>query len=231
MTRTVVVTGANRGLGLALARSFRMSGWDVIGTARDSDRAKALAETGAEVVPLDQSNSASVAGLAKALSGRAVDLLVNNAGVYSEAGEYDPDHGMVGELDATELGRVLAINTVGPVLVTQALLPNLEAGRERKIVAITSRMGSIATMSGGALPYRTSKAALNAAFKVMSIDLGRQGFTVVVMCPGWVRTDMGGPSATLPADRAAAILTQRFEGLSRSDNGRFLTVDGSESPW
>ena len=127
---------------------------------------------------------------------------------------------------------MLAVNTLGPVRVVEALLPSLKAGRLRRIVSVTSQMGSIQdNTSGGALYYRSSKAALNAAMKTLSLELRGDGFTVVVMHPGWVRTDMGGPNAPLDPRNSITAMRQVIDGLSPADNGRFLNYDGRDLPW
>ena len=160
------------------------------------------------------------------LGGRPIDLLINNAGIYG------PDSDQLGRFDYGAWERVLAVNTLGPLRVTEALLPNLRAGSKRTVATLTSAMGSIAdNTSGGALFYRSSKAALNAAMKTLAIALRSERFTVVVLHPGWVRTDMGGPAATLDVATSAAGLIEVIAGLAPADTGRFLNYNGAALPW
>ncbi|MCA9679016.1 MAG: SDR family oxidoreductase [Kofleriaceae bacterium] len=220
-----LVTGATRGIGLELARQLVARGDAVIGTARDPDHADALRATGARVEALTVDDPASVAALGARLAGTAIDVLVNNAGIGGHGGGL-PD------LTAAELHRYLAINAIGPVLVTQALLPSLRAGRLRRIAHVSSLMGSVAdNTSGGAYGYRASKAALNMFNRSLAHELGRDGFVCVVLNPGWVQTDMGGARAPLPVAQSVADLLARIDGLTAADSGRFFHHDGRELPW
>ena len=228
MSSVVLVTGAGRGIGLELARRYAAGGWTVLATARDAGRVAALRALPGrvEVLGLEVTDPDSVAALARGLEGRAIDLLINNAGIYG------PDNPELGGLDYAAWERVLAVNTLGPLRVTEALLPNLRAGKGRTVASLTSLMGSIGeNTGGGALFYRSSKAALNAAMKSVAIALRPEGFTVVVLHPGWVRTDMGGPSAPLDTETSAAGLARVIGGLGPGDTGRFLNYDGRELPW
>ncbi|MEI6558409.1 MAG: SDR family oxidoreductase [Rhodospirillaceae bacterium] len=229
MSSVVLVTGAGRGIGLELVRSYAAAGWTVLATVREAQRAAALRALPGriEVLPgLDVTDPDSVAALAAGLNGRPLDLLINNAGVYG------PDSPELGRFDYRAWEQVLAVNTLGPVRVTEALLPNLRAGTGRTIASLTSLMGSIGDNSGGgALFYRSSKAGLNAAMKTVAIALRPERFTVVVLHPGWVRTDMGGPSAPLDVQASAAGLIRVIGRLGPGDSGRFFNYDGRELPW
>lgn len=230
---TVFVTGANRGLGLEFVRQYAADGWEVLATCRDPDRADALRglaseskEGRIEVLKLDVADDDQADRLAGLLRDRPIDLVINNAGVYGGDRQELPDIDFEGWL------RTLSVNTLGPLRVVQALLPNVRAGRGRKIVALTSGMGSIANnTSGGYYAYRTSKAALNAAFKSLSIDLRDDGIAVAVLSPGWVRTDMGGPNARLSPAESVADLRRVVEGLDLAGSGGFYSYDGSPLPW
>jgi len=228
MSSVVLVTGAGRGIGLELARHYAAEGWTVLATVRDAGRAAALRALPGriEVLELEVADPASVAALARSLAGRAIDLLINNAGIYG------PDNPEPGSFDYRAWEQVLAVNTLGPVRVTEALLPHLRAGKGRVIASLTSLMGSIGeNTGGGALFYRSSKAALNAAMKTLAIALRPERFTVVVLHPGWVRTDMGGPSAPLDPPTSAAGLARVIAKLGPDDSGRFFNYDGRELPW
>lgn len=222
---TVLITGASRGIGLGLARTFAAKGSTVLACARDPGKVPAIAGT-VERHPLDVTDPASIAALGRALAGRPLDLLVNNAGIYG------PRDAALGRIDQAAWLAVLLTNTVGPVRVVEALLPSLRAGRGRTIVTVSSVMGSLArTTAPGALPYRTSKAAVNMAMRSIAQELGPEGFTVVVVHPGWVRTDMGGPQAAIDVEASVRGLEAVIGGLRPADNGRFLAYDGSEIPW
>ena len=228
MSSVVLVTGAGRGIGLELARHYAAEGWTVLATVRQAARAAALRALPGriKVLELEVTDPASVAALARTLDGRPIDLLINNAGIYG------PDSPEPGSFDYPAWEHVLAVNTFGPVRVTEALLPNLRAGKGRTVASLTSLMGSIGdNTGGGALFYRSSKAALNAAMKTLAIALRPERFTVVVLHPGWVRTDMGGPAAPLDPPTSAAGLARVIGRLGPDDTGRFLNYDGRELPW
>lgn len=222
---TVLITGANRGIGLEYARQFAAKGYTVIGTARDPGDARELSAVTRRVEALDVADPASVAALAQRLRGVPIDILVNNAGVF------DRQDTTIENVDFEMMERTLAVNTLGPLRVTQALLPNLRAGQRRAIVNMSSQLGSIANSSGGWYAYRTSKAALNQVTRTMSVELGKAGFICVVLHPGWVRTDMGGEGATYSPQESVAGLVAVVEKLGPADNGRFYDFKGTSIPW
>ncbi len=224
---TVMITGANRGLGLEFAREYAAEGWTVIATCRDPASASELKAAGkaVEVHGLDVADFPAIGRLAQTLKGRPIDVLVNNAGVMGSERR-------LGELDGERWLATLRVNAVAPLLVAQAFLFNLKAGAGKKAVFITSLMGSIAdNTSGGYYDYRSSKAALNAAVKSFAIDTASEGITAVVLHPGWVKTDMGGANA--PIERAASVGGMRkvIARLKPSDSGHFFNFDGKELPW
>lgn len=223
--RTVLVTGANRGLGLEFARQYTEAGWQVIGTARNAGDAKELAALGVRVMQLDVTSQASTDKLAAALDGEAIDVLINNAGIFPRVGKID-------EIDFDDYNRTLAVNTVGPVRVTRALLPNLRKGKLKIIAGLSSNLGSIAENErGNFYGYRESKAALNMFTRTLAAELGPEGFICIVLTPGWVQTDMGGPSAPLqPADSISGMKSV-LDRLTPADNGTFWSYDGSQMPW
>jgi NAD(P)-dependent dehydrogenase (short-subunit alcohol dehydrogenase family) len=222
---TVLVTGANRGIGLEYARQFAAKGYTVIGTVRDPADAKELATVAARVEPLDVADAASVAGLAQRLKGVPVDILVNNAGMF------DRRDLTVDKVDFAIMEQTLAVNTLGPLRVTQALMPNLRAGKRRTIVNMSSELGSIEKSNGRWYAYRTSKAALNQVTRTLSVELAPEGFICVVLHPGWVRTDMGGAAATYSPQESVAGLVAVIEKLGPADNGRFFDFKGTQIPW
>jgi NAD(P)-dependent dehydrogenase (short-subunit alcohol dehydrogenase family) len=216
---TVLVTGANRGIGLGFARAYAGRGDRVIGTARRPDAAGELAALGAEVLPLDVTDDGAVAALADRLAGGTIDLLINNAGILvDDRFENVEPSAVLAQLDA---------NAVGPLRVTRALASRL-AG-DGKIACISSFMGSIAENDqGGDYGYRASKAALNAIVKCLSIDLAPT--PVVALHPGYVRTDMTGRGDIGP-DEAAAALVAVLDRVGRAESGRFLDRHGDDIPW
>ncbi len=223
--QTVLITGANRGIGLEFASQYNDLGYDVIATARSPERAKKLETLGVRIEQLDVANPNSVADLAKKLEGAPIDILINNAGVLHGRGDKLED------VDFEEVERSFDINTIGPLRVTQALLPNLRKGKEKKIINITSRLGSIQHNSGGMYAYRASKAALNQLNKTLSHELGAEGFVCIVIHPGWVQTDMGGSQATYTTKRSVAGMIDVIKQSGRSSNGKFYDLHGNELPW
>ncbi len=186
--KTVLITGANRGLGLEFARQYAAAGWTVIATARNPESASELNALGVRVLQLDVIDQESVDGVARELKGAPIDLLINNAGIF-------PRSGSLAETDFEDVARTYEVNTIGPMRVTRALLPNLRSGEMKTVVSITSGLGSIADNTGGRFyGYRESKAALNMFTRSLAAELRDDGFTCVVISPGWVQTDMGGPT-------------------------------------
>ena len=222
---TVLITGANRGIGLALAKEFKSKGYDVIGTARTPDEAKDLKDTGATVMQLDVTDVKSIQALATALKDRKIDILVNNAGISGKSGS-------IATIDIDALEKTLMVNVLGPMRVTQALLPNVKAGSRKTIVNITSILGSISNNTGGSYyGYRESKAALNMFTRSIAAELKGDGFTCIAMHPGWVRTDMGGPNATLSPEDSASGIVKVVEGLKQADSGGYVQWDGKKLEW
>ncbi len=222
---TVLITGANRGLGLEFARQYAADGWNVIGTARKPDRADDLKATGARVLKLDVTDRDSIDALAQSVGNESIDLLINNAGIF-------PRQSAIADLDIDDYTRTLAVNTVGPVLVTQALLPSLEQGDKKLIVNITSRLASIEyNESGGFYGYRESKTALNMFTKSLAAELGPKGFICLALHPAWVATDMGGPSAPLTPEESVSGMRAVIGGLTADDNGGYRSYQGDVEPW
>lgn len=224
--KTVLVTGAGRGLGRELARQYAAGGWQVIACGRD--RPTDSFETGIDFQPLDVADAASISKLARQLAGRPLDVLVNNAGVRSGVSSLD-------RLRPDEFLDVLRVNTLGPVLLTRALRVNLRLGSDAVVANIGSRAGS---MAEGLLDdddddyaYRCSKAALNMATVQLARDLRSDGITVLSLHPGWVKTDMGGDDAVLPAEESAEALRAIIAAAKPERSGAFLAFDGREVSW
>lgn len=224
---TVLLTGANRGLGFEFAKSFAADGWRVHACARKADKSKRLRSLSGDVVThrLDVTDGLKVAGLARELADEPIDLLINNAGIYG------PRTGF-GETDYDEWAEVLRVNLLAPLRMAERFVGLLEQGQGKTIVNISSIMGSIAqNTSGSSYIYRSSKAALNMITKTLSVDLGPRGFTVVSFHPGWVKTDMGGEGADIDATQSVAGIRKVIGGLTPADNGKFVNYDGEELPW
>ena len=223
--KTVLITGANRGLGLEFARKFQARGYQVIGTARDPAAAEELKALGVRVEQLDVADTGSARALAERLGGAGIDILINNAGIFGTNSR------SLAELEVDKLNEAFAVNSIGPLRVTQALLENLRHGRDKKIINISTVMASISGNTGGVYAYHASKAALNSIGKSLAGELGREGFIVVMIHPGWVRTDMGGPTAPLSPEESIGAILKLIDGLKAEDNGRFMDYQGQTVPW
>ena len=230
--RTVLVTGANRGLGLEFVRQYAGDAWKVWAACRSPKSAKELKALqaqhadGISILALDVTDSDSIRSAAAQLRGEPIDLLLNNAGVGS------PPAQKIGSLDYAAWARVIDANVLGPARVIEAFVGNIAKGGGKRIVTLTSRMGSIAdNSSGGSYAYRSSKAGVNAVMKSFSIDLAPRGITCVVVHPGWVRTDMGGANGKLAPAESVKALRALIDSLKAKDAGKFFNYDGSELPW
>jgi NAD(P)-dependent dehydrogenase (short-subunit alcohol dehydrogenase family) len=227
--KTVFISGANRGLGFEFVRQYAAAGWRVIAGCRDPGRADALnALPNTQVVTLNVSDSQSIATAARAVSETTIDLLINNAGIYgSTAG------GQTQSLDLIDLDvwtTVLRTNVMGPLALTRALLPVLS--REAVIGILSSTLGSIAgNTQGGLYAYRSAKAAVNMVGRSLAADLKPRGIAVVLLHPGWVRTDMGGPRAPVSPVDSIAGMRQVLDSVTLASTGRFFGWDGAELAW
>lgn len=216
---TVLITGANRGIGLEFARQYSADGWDVIATVRQSS--PELDALGLRVEPLDLSDPEDVAAFANRISG-PFDLFIANAGT---------SHPMEtrGAQSARDWQAMMMVNVIAPFQIAEGLLPRMAPGG--KMVCISSGMGSIAENSGGWIPYRTSKAALNMAWSCLAIESRGAGVTAVALSPGWVKTRMGGSGAEITTQESVGDMRKLIDRLTIEDTGRFLRRDGSELPW
>jgi NAD(P)-dependent dehydrogenase (short-subunit alcohol dehydrogenase family) len=210
---STLITGASRGLGLEFARHYLTAGWQVYAACRDpegADELHKLSDAGEKlrVLRLDAVDSASIKAAAAELDGRAIDLLLNNAGVGGVWGQ------TIGNVDYEAWAKVLDVNTMGPVRVLEAFVEHIARSESKLVVTLTSGMGSIGdNASGGAIAYRSSKAAVNMVMRSLVIDLAPRGITCVVVNPGWVRTGMGGPNATLTPAQSVAKLRRLIDEL------------------
>jgi NAD(P)-dependent dehydrogenase (short-subunit alcohol dehydrogenase family) len=229
---TVLVTGANRGLGLEFCRQYAQSGWTVLACCRDPLTAGALNKLAGEfpsvsIHALEATDFACVDALARELSGQAIDVLLANAAIYG-----DESGKGFGSIDYDRWTETFRINTQAPVKLVEVFLPHLLRSQRKLVVAITSLMGSMAdNRGGGSVFYRSTKAALNAAMKSLSIDLKPQGIGVIILHPGWVKTDMGGGNAPTEPTESIAGMIRVIESFKPTDSGRFVNFRGEELPW
>jgi NAD(P)-dependent dehydrogenase (short-subunit alcohol dehydrogenase family) len=218
---TVLMTGANRGIGLALARLYQARGDAVVAVCREvSDE---LAALGVDVLAgVDVTAADAGPRVAAALAGRSIDVVINNAGVFGD--------NTLGTLDFDDVLRQFAVNAMGPLRLTEALLPLMGPGG--KVAMVTSRMGSIASnSSGGYYAYRMSKAALNAAGVSLARDLAPRGIAVVLLHPGFVQTRMVGFAGDITPEQSAAGLAARIDALDLASSGSFWHSNGQALPW
>jgi NAD(P)-dependent dehydrogenase (short-subunit alcohol dehydrogenase family) len=235
---TVVVTGASRGIGLELARQYAADGWNVVAAAQKPEQSAGLADLAKQygarfqIEPLDVTSDESIQNLADALNGRAIDLLVNNAAIYPREGT------RVGQLDYDAWSDTLDTNLFGVMRVTETLLENVAISERKQIVAISSAMASLQGVVGGSVgqsgtsyQYRTSKVALNMSMLILSQELAPRGISVVMISPGWVKTDMGGAGALITPQVSVAGIKKVLDAGRMDISGKFLTYEGIALPW
>lgn len=227
---TVLITGANRGLGLEFVKQYAAAGWRVLAGCREPLEAEQLRSIQAqnsliEIFALNVTDFDQIDTLAKQLAGVAIDVLINNAGVYGDKSAF-------GQLDYQAWSNTLAVNTLAPVKMTEAFLPHVQQGKNKIVAVVSSQMGSIAdNSSGGSLFYRSSKAGVNAAMKTLAYDLARYSIGVLIFHPGWVKTDMGGINALIEADESVAGMRQIIEHFQLKQSGQFFKYNGEIIPW
>jgi len=230
MTKTVLITGASRGVGLEFARQYAADGWRVHACCRNPQGASALNEALAGhdgvVHALDVADRQSIDSLKGELGGESLDLLINNAGVGGG------DHQTFGDMDYEAWAETMQVNAFGPYRVSEALVDNVAAIDAGTIANISRQMASLTECDeGDEFIYRSSKTALNMVSVNLAHDLGPRGITVLAFHPGWVRTDMGGPEAPITAQESVTALRASIAATSHADNGRFLNYDGTPLPW
>lgn len=232
MSSTVLITGANRGLGLEFTRQYAAAGWQVIACCRIPQKADALQQLKQKYVDrlsihaLDVADFVQVEQLARQLKGSSIDVLINNAGVYQYGKE------SFGSIDYEAWMEAFRVNSMAPLKMAEAFVKNLALGQQKKIINITSKMGSIDdNTSGHHYLYRSSKTALNMVTRSLAIDLAPLGITAIVMHPGWVQTDMGGFSAPTTVQQSIAGMREVIARITPKDSGKFYGYDGKEIPW
>lgn len=237
---TVLITGASRGIGLEMARQYAAEGWQVHACARHPEKSAeldALAAAGAgrvRIHRLDVADHSAIDALASELRGQPIDVLVNCAGTMGR--ESFAEKGMAvqrfGRTDYDDWAEQVRVNVFGPMKMAEAFVEHVAASEQKKLVTITSVVGSMTQNTfGGLYAYRSSKAAANMVMKSLSLDLKRRGIVAVPLHPGWVRTDIGGPRAELDAAQSVAGLRQVIADLTPAQAGHFLQWDGRELPW
>jgi len=231
--KTILITGANRGIGLEFCSQYAADGWRVLACSRDPKKSDALNKLAAQydglikIHTLDVADHAQIEHLAQVLANESIDLLINNAGIYPDA-----DNKGFGHTDYAEWMRAFRINTMAPLKMAETFAAQIARSRQKTIVTITSKMGSIADNGGGgSYLYRSSKAAVNMVVKSLAIDLKPVGITAVVFHPGWVKTDMGGPNALISAEQSVSGIRQVIGQLTLADSGKFFGYDGQVIPW
>lgn len=236
---SVLITGANRGLGFGLTKLYAADGWRVFACCRNPDNATELAaladgSNGSLTLHrVDIEDHASIDALAASLKGQPIDVLLNVAGYYGKIIVSEPG-GLqeFGTSDYSEWEKTMRINVYGPMKIAETLIDNVVASDQKKLVTLSSIAGSIGGNNFGKMyPYRASKSAVNAIMKSMAADFQEQGVIAIPMHPGWVRTEMGGPTADIDADTSIAGMKKVIDGLTLADSGKYMVYDGSELPW
>ncbi len=229
---SVLITSASRGIGLEFVRQYAADGWHVFAACRDpaaANKLQSIAKASGgrvEVLAMDVTDGKAVHSAAARLRDLSLDLLINSAGIM---GKPKQD---LGEMDYASWAQVLDVNTMGPLRVTEAFVEQVGRSERKTIVTITSGMGSLAdNSSGGWIAYRSSKAGVNMVMRTVALDLKSRGIICVLLNPGWVKTDMGGPNANITAEQSVSNMRRVIEKLKPADTGKFFHHDGSEFPW
>ena len=226
---TVFITGANRGLGLEFVKEFTENNYEVIATCRDLKSSRdlsSLAKSSSSINlhQLDVSNTKSIRDLANQLQDKPIDILINNAGIYRS--------GIFNSVNKDSWIESFITNTIGPYEVIEHFLPNVLQGHEKKVISITSKMGSIDdNTSGGSYIYRSSKTALNSMMRSLTHDLKSHNIATMTLHPGWVRTDMGGPGGGIDVTESVSGMIQRIKDLSLQNTGQYIDYAGKLIKW
>lgn len=233
---TVLITGANRGLGLEFAKQYAEAGWSVIAVCRtnhDQDELRALAGTyDMSIEVADLTDFSAIDDLATKYKDRPIDVLINNAAVFGPKAQSDGDlRQTFGHMDYDIWTDLLRVNLMAPFKMVEAFIDNVRAGTEKKIIAISATPGSITETGKGLNAYRTTKAGLNMAMATLAEDLKPDGITVALFCPGWVKTRMGTDAAPLTPDVSIAGMRQLISELNVKNTGQFRRYNGDTIPW
>jgi NAD(P)-dependent dehydrogenase (short-subunit alcohol dehydrogenase family) len=226
---TILITGTNRGIGLEFTKQYAEAGWNVIACCREPQSASALqaianSNTNIKIYALDVADFTQINKLASQLSGVAIDVLINNAGIY-------PD-GSANDVDGVAWEKAFKINSIAPYIMAEAFRNHIAKSQLKKLATLSSKMGSIDdNTSGGSYIYRSSKTAVNMVMKSLSIDLAPSGIAVVTLHPGWVQTDMGGQNALINTKTSVKGMRSVLDQLNLANTGKFIAYDGKEIGW
>lgn len=228
--KTILITGANRGIGVEFVKQYSNDGWRVLACCRNPENAtklQSLSETtDTQILALDVTDKKQIQSLADKLSNENIDILINNAGYYGGP------NSAFGSVDREDWLKVFQINTLAPLFVAEAFIDHIKRGDEKIIAIISSKVGSISdNASGGSYMYRSSKSAVNQVMKSMSIDLNHFGISVTSLHPGWVQTDMGGPNALITVEESVSGLKNVLDTFKKEKTGTFINYDGTVIPW
>ncbi len=228
----LLITGTNRGLGLEFTKQYAEAGWRVFACCRNPDTAEKLLELTAKhsslisLYALDIRDFNQIDKLAESFS-QPIDILINNAGIYPAS-----PNGKLANSDYDKWLEAFRINSLAPFKMAQAFAGQIEKGQIKKIINLTSKMGSIDdNTSGGSYLYRSSKTALNMIIKSLSFELASKGISTIVLHPGWVQTDMGGPNGLINAQQSVSGMRKVIDKLTLADSGKFFAYDGKVIPW
>ena len=228
MMETVLITGAARGIGLALTRQFLTLGYQVIATYRRQPSAALndlLSYDTLTLIELEVTDGAAIQQLVDSLDGRPIDILINNAGVIG------PENQSLETIAPDAWLQTFAVNTIAPLMLTRALLGHLEAAENPRVITISSQMGALHLAQTDKYAYRSSKAALNKVMQVLALELKARGVIVCPLHPGWVKTDMGGDAADITVEESASGIVAFARQLTMAESGRFFTWQGKEHVW
>lgn len=230
---TVLITGANRGIGLEFARQYAADGWQVVACCRQPQQAEALNRLADQyqdrfsIHRLDVRELTEIDQLSHKLQDLPIDILINNAGVYPHA-----QNGEFGHISYDDWMEAFRVNTFAPLKMVEALVEQIACSQLKIVATITSKMGSIAdNQRGGSYIYRSSKAAVNMVVKSLAVDLQPRGIIAVLLHPGWVQTDMGGRDALISTKQSVTGMKSILDRVTHSDTGKFIAYDGQHIPW
>jgi NAD(P)-dependent dehydrogenase (short-subunit alcohol dehydrogenase family) len=229
---TVLITGANRGLGLALTEAYAAAGNTVLACCRAPERADALRalstrHSGVRALSLDVGDGQSVAALKQSLGTQSIDILINNAGMVGPP----PPSQSLAKMDYAGWAETFAVNTMAPFRMLQTFRENLKAGTRPKVASITSQFGAISFDTPMFYVYSSTKGALNKVMRMAAIELAKDGIAACVVHPGWVRTDMGGPQGQQSPEESAAGIVAVIDKLSVETTGSFKKWNGEDHAW